>query len=350
MRDQESPPAMTVDPSEAQPSEEPMPHWRAREILVEEAGEMLAASERVGPAFDDAIALIMESPGRVALTGMGKHGLVARKIAATLASTGTVAYFLDPAEGLHGDLGMVHPSDVVIAVSNSGATEEVLGCIPFFKRNNNPIVAMTGVVSSPLAQAADVILDVSVSREVCSLNLAPTTSTTLALAMGDALAVVLMERRKFRPEDFALRHPGGKLGRRLLLRVSDLITNRPNPVVPLEASFGEAVEVMTSHARGAASVSGALGHLEGILTDGDLRRTLQAAATDPTRSVADLMGRPVRELMRPNPLFVTEETLAADALALMENGPRKVLVLPVINARHQPVGMIQIHDLIEAGL
>jgi arabinose-5-phosphate isomerase len=339
-----------ADPSDPMPSEQPMPHWRAREVLVEEAGEILAASERIGPAFDDAVDLIMRSPGRVALTGMGKHGLVARKIAATLASTGTVSYFLDPAEGRHGDLGMVHPTDVVIAVSNSGSTEEVLGCVPFFKRNGNAIIAMTGVVSSPLALAADVILDVSVKREVCSLNLAPTTSTTLALAMGDALAVVLMERRNFRPEDFALRHPGGKLGRRLLLKVTDLLHGKPNPVVPVDASFGEAVEVMTRNARGAVSIVGPEGELVGILTDGDLRRTLQAAASDPAKSVADLMGRPVRALMQTAPMFITEDTLAADALTLMEAGPRKVLVLPVVNNAHVPVGMIQIHDLIEAGL
>lgn len=336
---------------EASPMEgPPLSHWRAREILVEEAQEILEASQRIGPAFDEAVSLILGIEGRVVLTGMGKHGLVARKVSATLASTGTVSYFLDPAEGRHGDLGMVHPADVVIAVSYSGSTDEVLGCIPFFKRNGNPLIAMTGNPASPLGLAADIVLDVSVKKEVCSLNLAPTTSTTLALAMGDALAVVLMERRKFRMEDFALRHPGGRLGRRLLLQVGDLIRNRPNPLVPLESTFGQAIETMTSAGRGAVSVTDSEGFLVGIITDGDLRRTLQAAAADPHRSVSELMGKPVRDFMRAKPMAVTESMLAAEALEMMENGPRKVLVLPVIDESGVPVGMVQIHDLIEAGL
>lgn len=310
---------------------------------------MQAVAKRLGGEFDRAVEAILACRGRVVLTGMGKHGLIARKIASTLASTGTLALFLDPAEGRHGDLGMVASDDVVIAVSNSGGTDEVLGCLPFLKRNGNFIVAMTGKLTSELAKQADIVLDIAVDREVCPLNLAPTTSTTVALAMGDALAVVLLERRNFQRDDFALRHPGGALGRRLLLRVCDLTRDKPNPVVDDSATLKQAIASITRGGRGAVSVVSPRGQLVGILTDGDVRRVWDSA--DSARlTVAEVHARPVSAFMTRSPVSVAPETLAVQALAVMEDGTRKILVLPVVDHEHRPVAMLQLHDLVSAGI
>lgn len=323
---------------------------RGRLVFFEEADALRALGERLGESFDAAVEAILACGGRVVLTGMGKHGIVARKIAATFASTGTPAFFMHPAEGAHGDLGMIDPADLILAVSNSGNTAEVLGCIPFFKRNHNAIIAMTGNPRSELARHADIVLDIAVSREVCPLNLAPTTSTTAAMAMGDALAVVLLERRGFAADDFALRHPSGTLGRRLLLRVGDLVRSDRNPVITEDRSFEEAMTEITRSQMGAVSIVGADGCLVGILTDGDLRRIFQREATQANRSVADVLNRPVSEIMTRNPIHTVPDMLAAKALSLMEDGPRKIFVLPVLDEQRRPIGMIHLHDLIGAGV
>jgi arabinose-5-phosphate isomerase len=323
---------------------------RAQQVLRDEAEALLRLAQRIGEPFHEAVEAILACKGRVVLTGMGKHGIVARKIAATLASTGTPAFYMHPAEGAHGDLGMISSDDLVIAVSNSGNTDEVLGCIPYFKRNHNVLIAMTGRLDSELARHADIVLDIGVEREVCPLNLAPTTSTTVALAMGDALAVVLLERRGFNAEDFALRHPSGTLGKRLLLKVVDLIKPDRNPIISQDARFEEAIEEITSKQCGAVSVVDADGRLVGIITDGDLRRIFQREARQGTRTVAEVLNRPVSVLMTPNPMFVSKDTLAAKALNMMEDGPRKIFVLPVVDEAKRPIGMLHLHDLVSAGV
>jgi arabinose-5-phosphate isomerase len=323
---------------------------RGRQVFFEEADALRALGERLGEAFDATVAAILACKGRVVLTGMGKHGIVARKIAATFASTGTPAFFMHPAEGAHGDLGMIDRADLILAVSNSGNTAEVVGCIPFFKRNHNIIVAMTGNPRSELARHADIVLDIAVTREVCPLNLAPTTSTTAAMAMGDALAVVLLERRGFAADDFALRHPSGTLGRRLLLRVSDLVRPERNPVITDDRPFEDAMTEITRSQMGAVSIVDAEGRLTGILTDGDLRRIFQREAAQSNRSVAEVLRRPVSEVMTRNPIHAVPDMLAAKALSLMEDGPRKIFVLPVLDEQRRPVGMIHLHDLVGAGV
>lgn len=323
---------------------------RAREVIADEVAALQAMAERLGPEFAAAVERILGCKGKVVLTGMGKHGHVARKIAATLASTGTPASFLHPAEGLHGDLGMVGPDDVVIAVSNSGSTEEVLNCLPYFQRNRNTLIAMTGQPESELARQADLVLDCSVSREVCPLNLAPTSSTTAALVLGDALAVVLLERRGFGTEDFAVRHPSGALGRKLLLRVEDVIQPDRNPIVLESDPLLKAVGEITRHKVGAVSVTGPEGRLTGVVTDGDMRRILERAAQDASTSVGDLLNGASGQFMTRSPLTTTSDALAAQALSLMEDGPRKVSVLPVVDGDGRPVGMVHIHDLISAGI
>ncbi len=324
------------------------PHARGRDVFHQEAAAINAVASRLGGEFDRAIAAILACQGRVVLTGMGKHGLIARKIASTMASTGTLSLFLDPAEGRHGDLGMVAPEDVVIAVSNSGGTDEVLQCLPFLKRNGNTIIAMTGKLNSELARQSDIVLDIAVDREACPLNLAPTTSTTVALAMGDALAVVLLDSRNFRHDDFALRHPAGTLGRRLL-RVCDLVRSKANPVIAESARFKDAVTAITKGAQGAVSITGANGTLSGVLTDGDVRRAWEAADAA-QQSVADVYARPVSDFMTRSPMTISPDLLALEALALMEDGPRKVMQLPVVDGESRPVGMLHLHDLVSAGI
>ncbi len=337
----------------SKPSSKPDPTSaisRGREVLEEEAAALTSLAGRLGESFSRVVESILICTGRVVMTGMGKHGLIARKIAATLASTGTPSFFMHPAEGAHGDLGMIDPADLVIAVSNSGNTAEVIGCLPFIKRQGNLLVAMTGNLRSELARQADLLLDIGVEREVCPLNLAPTTSTTVALAVGDALAVVLLERRGFREDDFAMRHPSGTLGRRLLLRVCDIMNPELNPVVRETQAFSEAIAEITRANRGAVSVVDSTGKLTGIVTDGDLRRILQKAAGAEGKTVAGVMGSRVSELMTRNPTSITADILAAKALSLMENGPRKIFVLPVVDDQRQPVAMIHLHDLVSAGV
>lgn len=314
----------------------------ARRVIRLEA-EAVAGLESVlqEGAFERAVALVLGCRGRVATTGMGKAGLIARKVASTLASTGTTAFFLHPAEAVHGDLGMLSPEDVVVAFSHSGQTEEVLRLIPFFKHLRVPVVAVTSHRESELARQADEALIYTIGQEACPMNLAPTSSTTAMLALGDTLALVVLEARGFRPEDYALLHPGGSLGRRLLTRVGDLMhTGSDNPVVTQEASVREAIFVMTSSKLAATSVVGPDGRLTGFFTDGDLRRHLM-------REGADLQA-PMTSVMTRNPKRAWPEMMAVKALEIMRT--HKIIELPVVDAADHPVGMIHLHDITRAGI
>jgi arabinose-5-phosphate isomerase len=272
---------------------------------------------------------------------MGKSGHIAGKIAATLASTGTPAFFVHPGEASHGDLGMITGEDAVLALSNSGETNEMLTILPLIKRLGVPLIAMTGKPGSTLARAADVHLDVTVEREACPLNLAPTTSTTAALAMGDALAVALLESRGFTEEDFARSHPGGSLGRRLLLRVEDLMhTGEAVPAVSVETSMREALIEMTRKGLGMTAVLETDGRLAGIFTDGDLRRTLD-------RQV-DVHGTPVREVMTTGPRTARPDMLAGEALRMMDQ--HRINQILVLDEQGQLVGALNMHDLLRAGV
>ena len=313
---------------------------RAREVLRIEAEAIRRLIPRVGRAFEAAVMHLVGCKGRVIVTGMGKAGLIGQKISATLASTGTPSYWVHPAEAIHGDMGRVTREDVVIAISNSGETEELTRLLPVIKRIGSRLIALTGHPGSTLAKHADVVLDVSVRQEACSLNLAPTSSTTAMLAMGDALAVVTAERKGFRERDFALLHPGGQLGRRLLLRVADLMrTREANPIVRERARVKEVLLAITRARAGCASVVDAQGRLCGIFTDGDLRRHLDSSA--------NLAERRVGEVMTRRPKTIGAERLAAEALRLLRE--YKIDELVVVDARRRPVGLLDVQDLLKAG-
>jgi arabinose-5-phosphate isomerase len=312
----------------------------ARRVLALEASAVRALAGRIGTEFEKAVEILYATTGKVVVTGLGKSGLIARKIAATFASTGTPAFFVHAAEGLHGDLGMVVRGDSVVALSNSGETVEVLGMLPFFKRLGLPVIALTGGKDSRLARMADISLDVSVAREACPLALSPTASTTATLAMGDALAVVLMERRGFQERDFAYLHPAGSIGRRLL-RVGDLMhRDRMVPLVPDTATLAEAVREMTAKRMGMTGVVGPKGRLVGIITDGDLRRAIERRLVDLETQVAQLMTR--------NPKTIRESALAAEALAWMEK--HQITGLLIVDGRKRPCGILHLHDLLQAAV
>ena len=303
-----------------------------------QALEVLQA--RIGPAFAEASRELLACVGRVACTGMGKSGHIATKIAATLSSTGTPAFFLHPAEASHGDLGMVKDNDVVLLLSNSGETEEIMTIIPALKRQGNRIIAMTGRADSRLAVIADVHLDVSVPEEACPLGLAPTSSTTAALVMGDALAVALLEARGFTADDFARSHPAGSLGRRLLLHISDVMhAGSEVPRVGIDATASEALVEMSRKRLGMTAVVDAQDRLLGVFTDGDLRRALDDAQID-LRSV------PVKELMAHSPKTIGAQQLAVEAAHLME--AHKINALVVVDEHRRVVGALNIHDLLRA--
>lgn len=315
---------------------------QAKKALKIEAEAVLQQAEYLGDDFIKAIELILQCEGRVVVTGMGKSGLVGRKIAATLASTGTPSFFLHPGEGIHGDLGMVTPTDVVIAISNSGENDEILAILPTLKMMGTPIISITGTVDSTLARNSDLVLKVKVAREACPLGLAPTASTTAVMALGDALAVVLLEARNFRPEDYALFHPGGALGRKLLLTVEKLMrTGEENPTIPLESSVRDAVIAMTTRGNlGAAIIVDEQQTLLGILTDGDLRRVLE--------KYENPLELPVKQVMTPNPKAITREKLAAEAMRMMEgDGHHNITVLPVVDENRKVIGVIHLHDIIQ---
>ncbi len=311
-----------------------------RQVMAIEVRALQAMQARLGPEFAQACRLLLACRGRVVCTGMGKSGHIATKIAATLASTGTPAFFMHPGEASHGDLGMVKDSDVVLALSNSGNTEEILAVLPSLKRQGNIIVAITGAPGSRLATLADAHLDASVPEEACPLGLAPTSSTTAALVMGDALAVALLEARGFTAEDFARSHPAGSLGRRLLLKISDVMhTGNDLPRVGIQASASEALVEMSRKRLGMTAVVDEHERLLGVFTDGDLRRALDDAALD-------LRTTPIERLMAHSPKTIGPNHLAAEAAHLMET--HKISALVVVDDAGRLVGALNIHDLLRA--
>ena len=316
----------------------------AREVLRMEAEAILELVPRIDENFAAAVNLILECQGRTVITGMGKSGLIGRKMAATLASTGTPSFYLHPAEGIHGDLGMVTASDVVIALSNSGETGEVLNILPSLRRIGAKIIAMVGNANSTLGKNADVILDVGVSKEACPLGLAPTSSTTAALAYGDALALALLKKHNFTASQFAIFHPGGSLGRKLLLTVGNIMhKGEENPTVLADTTVQEALFVITDKGLGAVSVVDQNGIMQGVLTDGDIRRGLSKGV--------DFLQRPVSELMTANPKTITDDKLAAQALHLMEsNMPKPITVLPVLDENRKVIGLLDMTDLVRQGV
>ena len=313
-------------------------------MLQMEAEAILDLIPRVDEHFDAAVDMILACEGRVIMTGMGKSGIIAHKISATLASTGTPSFYLHPAEGIHGDLGMVTADDVIIAMSNSGETGEVLNILPSIRRIGAKLIAMVGNTDSTLAKNADVVLNVGVKKEACPLGLAPTSSTTAALAFGDALAMALMGKHHFTSNQFAVFHPGGSLGRKLLLTVGDIMHGgSENPVVKGSATVTEALFIITDKGLGAVSVVDENDITIGLLTDGDIRRGLSKGV--------DFLKRPVTELMTRSPRFITQEKLAAQALHIMESHkPKPITVLPVIDGERHVIGLLHMTDLVRQGV
>ena len=316
----------------------------AQKVLQMEAEAILDLIPRIDDHFDAAVEMILACQGRVVMTGMGKSGIIAHKISATLASTGTPSFYLHPAEGIHGDLGMVTADDVVIAMSNSGETGEVLNILPSLRRIGAKLIAMVGNAESTPAKNSDVVLDVGVKREACPLGLAPTSSTTAALAFGDALAMALMGKHHFTSKQFAVFHPGGSLGRKLLLTVGDIMqSGSENPVVKGTATVTEALFIITDKGLGAVSVVDDNNIMIGLLTDGDIRRGLSKGV--------DFLKRPVTELMTKSPKFITKEKLAAQALHIMESHtPKPITVLPVLDEERHVIGLLHMTDLVRQGV
>src|SRR5712692_6997715 len=313
-----------------------MPRDTARRVLEIEAQAILELVPRLDESFDRAVELLYACPGRVVVTGMGKSGLIAQKISATLASTGTPSLYLHPVEAVHGDLGRIVKGDVLLAISYSGDTEEILALVPQVKRLGSPLVAMTGNPRSSVAQAADVNLDVSIRQEACPLGLAPTASTTAALAMGDALSMALIERRGFTVDDFAVLHPGGRLGKKRL-RVEDVMhTGDEVPRVRLDTKMKDVLFEMTRKRLGMTTVVDAGGKLQGILSDGDLRRQME-------RHGYGLLDRTAGECMTASPILIGRREMATAALDLMES--RKITALVVVDAEGKADGVVQLHDL-----
>jgi arabinose-5-phosphate isomerase len=311
----------------------------ARETLDIEASALLQLKARLDDRFVKAVNMVLGMQGRVVVTGMGKSGHIGRKIAATLASTGTPAMFVHPGEASHGDLGMIQVIDLVLALSNSGESDELVAILPVLKRQGVPLIAMTGGLSSSLAQHADVVLDCSVDKEACPLNLAPTASTTAQLAMGDALAVALLDARGFKPEDFARSHPGGSLGRRLLTHVSDVMRKGDAlPRVSPEASFTDLMREMSHKGLGASSVVDAQGKVLGIFTDGDLRRLIEKGA--------DLRDLKARDVMHAQPRTIRVDALAVEAVEIMEQC--RITSILVVDEAGRLCGAINTNDLMRA--
>ncbi len=314
---------------------------KGKEVIQIEGEAVQALVPRIGEDFARAVDLLEQCRGRVIITGVGKSGIIARKIVATMNSTGTPAVFLHPSDAVHGDLGIVGSDDVVICISKSGNTAEMNTLLPMFRRLGVPILAMTGSLESALARQADVVLDASVDVEACPHDLAPTASTTATLALGDALAVALLDRRHFDQEDFAMFHPGGSLGRRLLLKVDELMaTGNAIPRVPTGVPLKDAIVEMTTKRLGCTCVLRADGTLEGIITDGDLRRLLQKTTDISTLTVSDVMTR--------NPKTARQGSLAGTVLREMESF--KVTQIIVVDGQNIPVGVVHLHDLVNAGL
>ncbi len=318
---------------------------QAKRVLKIEAEAVMALIDRIDERFEKAVKIILNCKGRVVVTGMGKSGLIGKKIAATLASTGTPALFLHPAEGIHGDLGMVTRGDAVIALSNSGETEEIARMLPSLKRLGIKIIALTGNAESTLAKNSDVVIEVGVKEEACPLGLAPTASTTATLAMGDALAVVLLDQRGFKEEDFACFHPGGALGKKLLLRVRDLMhTGDAVPVVTEQTLIKDAIYEISSKKMGVTAVVNVSGKLVGVISDGDLRRWMEKTE----KSGENLLSKEARDIMTKKPKTANKDSLAAEAVALMEKNSITCLIVATSSA--EPEGVIHLHDLLKAGV
>ncbi len=312
----------------------------AREVLLIEEQGLAAVRGRIGAEFIKAVELIQACPSRLIITGIGKSGIIGQKITATLNSTGTPSFFLHPVEAMHGDLGIVNRTDVVVAISYSGETAELNSLLGNLKRRSASLIAMTGAVDSTLGRAADVVLDISVPKEACSLGLAPTASTTATLALGDALAVVLMKRNRFQAEDFRFNHPAGSLGARLKVKVEEVMLSGDRiPLVGDGATMQEAIQELNEKSFGAVIVAGAQRRVEGIVTDGDVRRFV-ASGLDPK-------AIPVRRAMTPEPKTISVGKQAVDALSIMQH--HEVTVLPVVDESRKMIGILHLHDLLGKG-
>ena len=314
---------------------------KGKEVIRIEGDAILNLINNIDKNFAQAVELIFNSHGRVVFTGMGKSGIIARKIVATLNSTGTAAIFMHPTDALHGDLGMVRKNDIVILISKSGYTEEILQLIPMFKRINVTIIGMLGETDSKLAKECDIVLNVSVKEEACPHDLAPTTSTTVALVLGDALAIALLEKRGFTAEDFAMLHPGGSLGKRLSLKIEEImITGKDIPIVDENESLKDAILMITSKRLGATCVVNSEGVLTGIITDGDLRRLLE--------KTLDIKSLTAQDVMTKKPKTINKDFLASFALQQMENF--NITSIIVVDNFNRPEGIVHLHDLVKLGL
>ncbi len=312
-----------------------------REVIKKEAQAIAELADHLDENFTAAVELILACQGRVIVTGMGKSGLVGKKVAATFTSIGIAAFFLHPAEGVHGDLGLVRSDDILIAISKSGATEELYQILPAIKRLGVKIILLTGQSDSPLSAKCDIILDCSVRSEACPNNLVPTSSATAALVMGDALAIALLKEKKFSPEDFAYLHPGGSLGRRLLMKVEELMhINSEIPVVTVDTKVKDTLFEITGKRLGTALVVNGKNKLVGIFTDGDLRRLVEKDD--------DFFNRATGDVMTPDPKTIRRGALLDEALAMMER--HSIMVLPVVNREYQPIGIIHLHDILKSKL
>ncbi len=324
------------------------PLGRAKEIILCEADSLRALAETLGDSFDIAVRAILKCPGRVVVSGVGKSGIIGRKIAATFLSTGTPALFLHPTEGVHGDLGAILPDDVSILISNSGESSEILGLMPGIKAIGAKVIVITGRPESSLATMADMVLPCKVEREADPHNLIPTASTAAQLALGDALALVVMERRGLGKDDLAKRHPAGSIGKRLTLKVSDIMTLAPDdPRVKDREAFREALFELTAKRLGAVSVVDGNERLKGIITDGDIKRLLEQAEKE-KQSIDSLMETGVGKIMIHDPKRITESTQAYDALRFMEQ--HQISQIPVVDGEGKVVGMLRLLDLVKAGL
>ncbi len=312
----------------------------ARNVLLIEEQGLAAVREKLGVEFEKAVELIMDCSSRLVITGIGKSGIIGQKIAATLNSTGTPSFFLHPVEAMHGDLGMVMSTDVIVAISYSGKTPELNRLLTSLKVRGVKIIGMTGGLQSPLAQSADIVLDIGIPREACPLGLAPTTSTTATLAMGDALSVVLLNRKKFQESDFRENHPGGSLGERLKVKVMEvMITSDRAPLVDIDQSAVNAVQVLNKKNLGAVLIIDAQQNIAGIITDGDVRRYIV--------SKENFQELSVRDVMTPDPVCIDQEMLAADALSIMQL--HEITILPIVDRKRKLAGMLHLHDLLGKG-
>jgi len=313
----------------------------AKRVLRIESDALASLAGRIDSNFERTIDAICKIRGRVVVTGMGKPGFIAQKISATLSSTGTPSLYLHPAEALHGDMGRVTKDDLILALSNSGETEEIVKFLPIVKKIGAKLVAMTGNVKSTLAKFADYAINVSVKKEACPLGLAPTTSTTCMLAMGDAIAVALLDRKKFKESDFAFYHPGGILGKRLILKVGDIMrSGHDNPIVKEGTKVKDVLVAITNARAGCASVVDKRGRLTGIFTDGDLRRHID--------TIPDLIVRDVKDVMTKRPTSIGKDRLAAEAFDILRS--KKIDELPVVDPKGRPIGLLDVQDLLKAGL